>query len=342
MQINYKNSFWVLILVLLFVGLGCYIFNKYPEFIFEKYDTHVRLLKTPVPGLNIGTFGDMYGPLNSLLSGFAFLGLLITIVVQISIHKNEINRDIQKISEEKQELLSSKSIARNNNLNYLIALFIRVTESNARFIQSLQTWLLTNPTGSIELKPLIVSTTEDSLSMISNKIDQMFFFTLYREFSNDNNILEAFELVDSMRTLRSQVRNVIDRADIFNSTLTRDIANKHNTINNIAYKYEVFRMLLIKLDIEKVTNLNMMRVFYTGFKKELDSIPFFNASDDTFEKDYQVMYALVNDLLRDCRTLEENLNDIKRNITDSTDALNRLNPNYNSLVAEISNTINIS
>ena len=91
----FKNKWFQLttIILILLISYSFYwVIFHYPYWV----KSQVTLINGPVKNasdlnadLNEGTFGDMYGALNSFVSGLAFLGLLIPIGIQIWLHYRE-------------------------------------------------------------------------------------------------------------------------------------------------------------------------------------------------------------------------------------------------------------
>ena len=126
------NKIWISIGVFCCIVLALcfaypYLFSLYIDYYcakqLPKYD----------PATN-GTFGDMFGGLNTVFSGLAFVGLIATIAVQINIHKREIERENLKREEEAREAKVKHDKFINDKLKYLLSLFKRVVESNKIFI----------------------------------------------------------------------------------------------------------------------------------------------------------------------------------------------------------------
>ncbi len=73
-----------------------------------------------LPDSERGTYGDMFGGLNTLFSGFAFIGLLITIVMQIQESKRSSNENLKNLKLiQNQIALSSQSNSINTLTNYI-------------------------------------------------------------------------------------------------------------------------------------------------------------------------------------------------------------------------------
>ena len=60
-----------------------YVFYGYPNFIVERFQNFSDAKTKQDVSLNVGTFGDMYGALNSFLSAIASIGAVVAIFVQI-------------------------------------------------------------------------------------------------------------------------------------------------------------------------------------------------------------------------------------------------------------------
>jgi hypothetical protein len=94
------------------------IFYWYPIYLKHVFNYHnpVSDLSHESEGFGRGTFGDMYGPLNTFVSGLASLGAIVAILVQISLFK--IDKDILKKEKEEISILLIQYFKSNlNNLN---------------------------------------------------------------------------------------------------------------------------------------------------------------------------------------------------------------------------------
>ena len=60
-----------------------------------------------------GTFGDMFGAVNALFSGFAFAGMIITLILQrkeFALQREELSNSIKALEGQKQELQQQKEV----------------------------------------------------------------------------------------------------------------------------------------------------------------------------------------------------------------------------------------
>lgn len=196
----FKNKwFWIATLIVL-PCLSIPILYRFFNFVIFDYPF---LIKSHLTGLNqkreditIGSYGDMYGGLNAFVSGLAFLGLLITIGVQLWLYY----RQEQSKKEEKIEVAFNKLIY----LDFLVKQSlseIKVFKAGINdlinhnsFMEKTVTPL--NCTDSIEY---------NKINHIVNEIDQEVFFTAYYQknnkktdlitlFESYSNILKSWQL----------------------------------------------------------------------------------------------------------------------------------------------------
>jgi hypothetical protein len=110
-QINYfsRNSIKIIIVIsiLLFVLIYYLTSVYYPKYIIEKMMQLQPgyLIKLPNDELGRGTFGDMYGALNTFFSGIGIVGLLATIAIQISLYNNDKSTIKREKEKEERDLL---------------------------------------------------------------------------------------------------------------------------------------------------------------------------------------------------------------------------------------------
>lgn len=85
-----KQKKWVALVALVIVGMWFF----YPYYVNEQLG-----LIEPKPVVDANSFGDLYGALNTLFSGFAFLGVIVSILIQ-SEELNDTRREIAKQTEQ--------------------------------------------------------------------------------------------------------------------------------------------------------------------------------------------------------------------------------------------------
>lgn len=85
-----KQKKWVALVALVIVGMWFF----YPYYVNEQLG-----MIEPKPVGDANSFGDLYGALNTLFSGFAFLGVIVSILIQ-SEELNDTRREIAKQTEQ--------------------------------------------------------------------------------------------------------------------------------------------------------------------------------------------------------------------------------------------------
>ena len=86
------SNHWSIILLTLVIIFGLFLctFYIYPILI-HNYVQTLSGYSYEDDKLGKGTYGDMYGALNTFFSGLAFIGLIVTIGIQIYLHEEEKN-----------------------------------------------------------------------------------------------------------------------------------------------------------------------------------------------------------------------------------------------------------
>lgn len=203
-----KTSFIVVGIVLfIFILLVCffypYLFNWYIDYYCEKrlpkYDTSTN-----------GTFGDMFGGLNTLFSGLAFVGLIATIFVQIYLHKREIEIDRQKQENELKEGKIKHVKYRDDKLTYLLNILNKSLESDKIYLDDLNKWLDETNNNKVEIKRIEMNTNDYYLNIITQKINQEEFFHCYLEKNQNNSILDLFSAIESNLQSRNQLEKLVE------------------------------------------------------------------------------------------------------------------------------------
>ncbi|NBB31537.1 hypothetical protein [Cellulophaga sp. BC115SP] len=118
--VNYIKKYWSEVLATIFIiGIIWFlIFYWYPIYLKHVFNYHnpTSDLSHEAEGFGRGTFGDMYGPLNTFVSGLASLGAVIAVLVQIGLFK--IDKDILKKEKNEISFLLIKYFKSNlNSLN---------------------------------------------------------------------------------------------------------------------------------------------------------------------------------------------------------------------------------
>lgn len=143
-----------------------------------------------------GTFGDMYGALNSFLSGVAILGIVLTLYLEAK-HKNE---DIAREAKEQDELEKSKL----RYLANLIKLSLKATKG-------LQTNLM-------EMKPVKdysdlpawkIDIDFENIRLINKIINQEEYFLIYRRQFKSSEILDVFATCRYIEELENRTKSIL-------------------------------------------------------------------------------------------------------------------------------------
>lgn len=220
-----KYIFWSALFFILCGFLFYLTFCYYPHFVQTLVQTQIGY-SSDDDKLGRGTFGDMYGALNTFLSGLAFLGLLITIGVQIYLHNEE--KRIDKEKEDKKDrdkLIYLEHIIIEGNkiaLNY--------KEAAEKFKQE----LIEKPS---EIPMFKVSYSLSLLSTITNKIDQEASFNIYRTFFTNSDIIKVFSTFDLITKSCEFIINDIESKEKYHSLRQQEFKNLFNEFFNKVYTF---------------------------------------------------------------------------------------------------------
>lgn len=168
------NGFSLLVILAGLLLFSCFVFFCYPKII-----QYYLIFFSPgyVPdkdSIGRGTYGDMYGALNTFFSGLAFIGLITTILLQLFLHQRE--QDILKYDSHQ---------AQKKNLLLLKEILSQVINYNSAFIEDGYNYL--NDTGDrkIHLKRLKYRVLSGVLILIREKISEGKYFDAISEFSSE-------------------------------------------------------------------------------------------------------------------------------------------------------------
>lgn len=145
---------------------------------------HLKELNQKRGDVTISSYGDMYGGLNAFVSGLAFLGLLVTIGVQLWLYY----RQEKSKKEEKLETASNKLVY----LKHLVSQSMAEIDAFKKSISELRTY------NSIKGKKALFFIDDETIehnkiNLIVNKIDQEAFFTAYyQQYNKKNDLIDLF------------------------------------------------------------------------------------------------------------------------------------------------------
>ncbi len=309
------NKIWISIGVFCCIVLALcfaypYLFSLYIDYYcakqLPKYD----------PATN-GTFGDMFGGLNTVFSGLAFVGLIATIAVQINIHKREIERENLKREEEAREAKVKHDKFINDKLKYLLSLFKKVVESNKIFINDVTRWIDNNSEDKVELTMFTSSPTDNVLKLVSQKINQEEFYHSYREKNQNDEVLDTFEKIESTLILRNQIENWRDTLIKDINTKSEEIWEKHFSIHKMVQSIKINEVELLynKYIIKNSNefNIDTMGESYIGF---LDKILLLKITTENND-----LYSKIEDLTTTYQALVAQTNDVKNLIANSKEGV---------------------
>jgi hypothetical protein len=152
---------------------------------------------------------------------------------------------------------------------YLFSLFQRATNSNQLFIEDIKSWLIENPINRLTFKALHVRSTIDSLNIIGTKLDQQDFYNSYKYFVNDLKILESFEKIDSLISLRTQIDNEIKLCSDSNTRLGTKVNDETAMIFNFMRHNDFFEEFIDDNVILAIKNFDDLEKFYSQLAKDV-------------------------------------------------------------------------
>lgn len=268
----FKNKWFWVTTTIVFIAMLCEFYNciiyNYPLWV----KTQINLINKPdskVTPLEMGTYGDMYGALNTLFSGLAFSGLLITIGVQIWLHYRE-----QKLKKkEKRDKAKNKLIY----LDFLVKQSLSEIETFKAGIDD----LIKN--NSLEKKKAVFFTEDNTfeynkVNHIDNKIDQEVFFTAYFHKYNKTktDIIDLFvsfgKLVKSRQSFIEKLRGYEVECDNELFKLSKDFNILHekgkeasqwdkDSNNNIRVsKPKTLGMIYLNLYAGEIPDINILGI----------------------------------------------------------------------------------
>ena len=175
------SNHWSIILLTLVIIFAVFLFTfyLYPSLIYKQVQN--------TPGYSIdddklgrGTYGDMYGALNTFFSGLAFIGLIVTIAVQIYLHEKE-----NKSKKADEDIKEKRKLIYLENLVHRSTLFTNETIKNIRDFNIL---IENNPNEIPKIKQVPIN----EINIIVNKLNQEKIFNAYISQIQTNEINEIF------------------------------------------------------------------------------------------------------------------------------------------------------
>ncbi|NBA77270.1 hypothetical protein GOQ04_17070 [Emticicia sp. ODNR4P] len=208
---KYQNGKYLILAIFIIASIYCLILYAYPIYLQTVYINFISNNPSVGLGYNIGTFGDMYGALNSFLSAVAFLGLLVTIFLQIYIHKKEIARDENLKLQEYNEKIIYLSFSLSNLLDQIKVLINALEEWKSNMI---------NKPDSAEILNFEPLFDRSIFEELNNKIDQQHYFTAYLQFHKDSEIIQNFQSLKQIDNRYSNFIIIYDKyKEFFNSNI---------------------------------------------------------------------------------------------------------------------------
>ncbi|MFY7827938.1 MAG: hypothetical protein ACOVQ4_12475 [Flectobacillus sp.] len=279
-------------------------------FIFNCYPTLVRLyliiFETGyIPEKDIlgrGTYGDMYGALNTFFSGLAFVGLLVTIFLQIIIHERE--EELRKDNEHKEK---------KERLIFLKEISCQVVAENSKFIEKTKNFLPILQDDFITkcyFKSLVIPSI---YVFVREKLSSEKYFLAYIDFAT-NDTTSITKLLLQLEAAYSDMENFYAQHAIFSNLFDR-YEREYAKV-----KYELYDF--IKSDGVDSTEMN--RVLGKGTQQEVfdffKKVNFNSKNGSDVSKLYENLIS-TNAILRSSKA---NLVDAFKNTLESMEKSNNI------------------
>lgn len=345
----YKIIFFILLFLLVCGFIYYFTFCKYPELIYGIV-TKTSGYDASADKLGRGTYGDMYGALNTFFSGIAFLGLLVTIGVQIYIHNEERKNDNEKRDEERINNQNKQNKTFQDSLHYINCLFIDAIGITNNHKESFEIFIANKEKNVFNNDGFKVGSFVSRLNTITEKIDQEKYFIAYRNFFNDYDIIPVFENftmiqkacelgIDQITQYQSGLRKSVDFFELNLSAFFKEynrlleieptvLITLKNTVDNI----------LEKLKFQE-SNLILGFTDYTPLKEdffELNTLVydlFYEIIDDKLD----VLMSTVSDIVNQYSRIENSQKILISSLKDNISVINIRKISIESLIEKLDN-----
>jgi hypothetical protein len=215
-----KNK-WFMIATFISIPILYRFFNfvifEYPFWV----KCHLTGINSNRGNIGIGTYGDMYGGLNAFVSGLAFLGLLVTIGVQIWLHYRE------------QQLKKKEKLDKaDNKLIYLDFLVKQSLSEIKVFKTGINDLINHNSLMEKTVTPLNCtdSIEYNKINHIVNEIDQEVFFTAYYQKNN-----KKTDLI----TLFESYNNILKSWQLYIKEIEKKVIEYNNEVINLQNAFDI-------------------------------------------------------------------------------------------------------
>lgn len=169
-----------------------------------------------------GTFGDMFGLLNTIFSGIALLGVVYTLY-----DENE------RIRKEKEALKEKKVLDDTNKLIFYRDIGKLIFTDISKFLVSIDDWLEENKFNKFQSTPIRYYVIHSHYELLTQRINFEEYYNCYVERYNSREILDINRSIEISYGLQNQV--IILIKDFFNRYNTRKekMLNLHKELTNI-------------------------------------------------------------------------------------------------------------
>ncbi len=247
-----------------------------------------------------GTFGDMYGVLNSFLSGLSIIGIVLTLYWD---KKQEVDK------EEKANI---------DRMSYLYS----VCQKANAMLQEYQD-ALTKFNEELDKDPLyipyiVIETSTEILSVINEKIDQEAYFHSYKSFYSDEQILDLFnhyafiaaKINHSLNGIKEKTKDNIKRNDKIIGLIEKFRDANNDDFNSLSDISDKLNIALADLSDEERAN---SWIIY----KLLDPVIVGFGSDNPWISDlktWQIITTKINEIKKNRDSLQGDLNSYHKSI----------------------------
>ena len=317
----YKIIFLISLFLLACGFIYYFTFCEYPEFVYSIV-TKTYGYDANSDKLGRGTYGDMYGALNTFFSGIAFLGLLVTIGVQIYIHKKERSIDIKK-----------QDRAFRDSLHYIRCLFIDAIGITNNHKESFEILIANKEKNIFNNDGLKVGSFISRLNTITEKIDQEKYFIAYRNFFNDYDIIPVFEY---FTIIQKACELGIDQIIQYQSVLRKSV--DFFELNLSAFFKEYNRLLEIEPEL-LISLKNAVDNILEKMKFQKNNLILGSTDYTPLKEDFSELYTLVNGLFYEI--IDDKLNVLMNVVSDIVDQYSRIEDNHRIVISSLKDNISV-
>ena len=214
-----KNSFKPILLIITLLILILVLVLAFP-YVLEKFMQVYCLPENSIfNDTERGTFGDMYGVLNSFLSGLSIIGIILTLYL------------------EKMREIDKKKKANIDRISYLYSVCKKANAMLKEYQLAFNTFnekLNENPFYIPQIK---VGSSTEILKIINEKIDQEAYFHSYKSFYDEEQILDLFNYYASISVKLNHTLDDIETKFVYDNERKKELHFNLNVIIEVLRKW---------------------------------------------------------------------------------------------------------